>query len=248
MSTSFPTQTEVLLAELRSTRRRSLPFAALGVLATLVALAIMLWLVAENRRQAAEIERQTQVAQKSIAQLNATLAQLKASGQSSQLVQQAIGQATAAKVALSEVLTTALDPGETAGVTVPPAEVTLGPLLVAQGPASGWDIDVFWCAGPGEAANYTAARQVSILLAIEAARGRALAAGVRVGRVRLRTVREQGRSNWPPGFYALSDGGDGEDAAADAATSFLASKQLAIARKQSRGRPTATYFSIFACN
>ncbi|MDV3457318.1 hypothetical protein RZN05_10020 [Sphingomonas sp. HF-S4] len=248
MSTSFTTQTEALLAELSSTRRRTLPFAALGVLATLVALAIMLWLLAENRRQAAEIERQTQVAQKSIAQLNATLAQLKAGGQSSRLVQQAIGQATAAKVALSEVQTTALDPGETAGVTVPPAEVTLGPQLIARGPDSGWDVDLFWCAGPGEAGNYAAARQAGILLGIEAARGRAIAPGVRVGRVRLRTVREQGRANWPAGFYAVSDGGDGEDAAANAAATFLTSKQLAVGRKQSQGKPTASYFSIFACN
>jgi hypothetical protein len=248
MTTVFATQTEALLSELRSTRRRTLPFAALGVLAALLALVIMVWLVLENRHQAAEIKYQTQVAQASIAQLNATLAQIEQSGQASRLVTKAIGQATAAKVALSEVQTVALDPGETAGVTFPPAVVTLGPQLVAKGPDSGWDIDVFWCAGPGEAANYAAARQAGILLGIEAARGRPIADGVRVGRVRVRTIRAQGRSNWPPGFYAISDGGDGEDAAADAAAAFLTAKQLAVGRKQSLGKPTATYFSIFACN
>lgn len=248
MSTIFATETEALLTELRSTRRRTLPFAALGVLATLVALAIMVWLVIENRRQAEEVERQTQIARQSIAQLNATLAEIEQSGQPSRLVAQAIGQATAAKVALSAVQTTALDPTETAGVTVPPAAATLGPQTIARGPDSGWDVDVFWCAGPGEAGNYAAAREAGILLGIEAARGRAIASGVRVGRVRLRTIRERGRGNWPAGFYVISDGGDGEDAAADAAAAFLMGKQVPVGRKQSRGKPTASYFSVFACN
>lgn len=226
MSTLIETQAEALLSELRGARRRALPFAALGVIAALIALVTLTWLVIENRRQATEIEQQKQLAQSRLNMLDRTLRQLKASESAgAPLVKQAIAQATAADEALNP-----------------------GLQVLAQGVANGWDVDLFWCAGSGEAANYAAAQKAGGLLASEAQSGRAIAAGIRLGRVRMRPVREQDRSAWPAGFYAVSDGGKGEDAAADAIATFLATKQSSVSRIQSRGNATPFYVSIFACN
>lgn len=139
---------------------------------------------------------------------------------------------------------------EQAPLKLPARGRTAGVQLLTLGWAAGWDVDVFWCAGPGEERNYSAAWSISTLLGRNAAVKRPLAPGVSLGRVRLRPVREQDRRAWSDGAYAVYDSGPGEREAAQALSSFVAGKiDLPLGARAAPGdqRPSRWYLSVMTC-
>lgn len=127
-----------------------------------------------------------------------------------------------------------------------------GSKILASGSPKGWDLDVFWCAGPGEAVNLKAALDVGNALAGAAQTGAAVARGVIVGRVRLRSLSLSAQQSG--GFYIkepaiVFDSAPGEDAAARAFAALAqanGSGRLRLARSNSA--QTTWYLSLFMCN
>ena len=116
----------------------------------------------------------------------------------------------------------------------------------------GWDVDVFWCKGPDALLNYRRAVVVSKALADLSTSGRALASGVRLGRVRRRPASEQyQQQEGSPARYAMvvADSGPGEREAAialrDSANTLLGAPMLRLGT--STGTPTRWYLSMFVC-
>jgi hypothetical protein len=140
-------------------------------------------------------------------------------------------------------------------VVLPPSETLLQPVvgssILTTGASDGWDIDVFWCMGAGEAADYTRAVRVADALAAGAAQGKPIASGVRLGRVRLRSLPP---SQQQDGYYARQrvsivwDPGPGEENAARATAAFLGDRAgIAPRPVRSRGAQTGWYLSVFVC-
>jgi hypothetical protein len=137
------------------------------------------------------------------------------------------------------------------------AAVNLDTQVLSMGLASGWDIDVFWCAGGGaqtEAANYSVALDRARSLAAAATAQTQIAPGVRLGRVRVRVLPEA-RQGLIPGTRVINAAlGDGhqmraeasEAAAAERIAAFLNRKQPPFQPFQSQTR-TPWYLSLFAC-
>jgi hypothetical protein len=117
---------------------------------------------------------------------------------------------------------------------------------------SGWDLDVFWCRGDRQDENYRRADALAREFGALASAGRAIAPGVRLGRVRSRpaTIAYQGqpgsaaRQSW---VVADSSPGEAEAAAAvrDSANALLG--QPLIGAGTSTGAPTRWYLSLFLC-
>ena len=130
-------------------------------------------------------------------------------------------------------------------------EPVVGSTILTAGASNGWDMDVFWCMGEGEARNYTRGVQVADALAAAAAAGSPIADGVRLGRIRLRSLPP---SQQHDGFYARQgtsivwDPGPGEQDAAKAAAALVRGKSgIALNPVRSRGALTGWYLSVFVC-
>jgi hypothetical protein len=146
---------------------------------------------------------------------------------------------------------------QTADAVVLPAasgtllEPVVGSTILTAGASDGWDMDVFWCMGEDDARNYTRAVRVSDALAAAAAGGRPIAAGVKPGRIRLRSLPP---SQQQDGFYArqgtsiIWDPGPGEEDAAQATAIFVRSRSgIALKPIRSGGTLTPWYLSVFIC-
>lgn len=123
--------------------------------------------------------------------------------------------------------------------------------VLAAGRKEGWDIDVFWCQGSGEAELYATAYQAAAELARLSTAGQPIEPGVILGRVRLRSLPV--RFQQDPGYAArdtvlVYDGGRGEKEAAEALRRRLRERpQLPpFALVPSTGR-SQWYLSAFVC-
>lgn len=126
-------------------------------------------------------------------------------------------------------------------------------LVLAPTSSTGWDVDVFWCLGPTATNNYQTALRLGSDLARLANTGRAIAPGVILGRVRVRSVTldYNARTAKPElGWRIVADGGLGER---EAATALKNSLDAAVSeQKQSftvanAGGRTRWYLSVFIC-
>lgn len=141
------------------------------------------------------------------------------------------------------------------GFSTPAATPVASPQLLTLGTATGWDIDMFWCAGDGAAANYAVARAAAMAIAGPAARSTPIASGVRLGRIRLLPVRPQDGALWRRAMQGRSlllvtDGGPGEADAARAVLGQLPGLGAAVVDQQTIGGNQAIsrwYLSGFAC-
>ena len=123
--------------------------------------------------------------------------------------------------------------------------------LTGQSP-TGWDVDLFWCQGNGEAANLRLAWSFGNAFASYARSARPIAPGVTLGRIRVRPLTPQGWRNI--GFRSpgvVHDSGPGEREAAEAIRSLvngsIAAGQPVFGLGRSLGKPTPWYISVFAC-
>lgn len=121
---------------------------------------------------------------------------------------------------------------------------------LAVGSPTGWDIDVFWCAGGPEAERYARATRVATELARLADAGYARR-GFSVGRVRLRTLpqEQQAISGYASGVdVVLADSGAGEAAAAGELARLVGEgAHVPLKVATSLGSRTAWYLSVFVC-
>lgn len=121
--------------------------------------------------------------------------------------------------------------------------------------ASGWDIDVFWCAGPNGTANKAEADAIVAELTAEqnlqlsAPAGQAGALSYGLGRLRSRELSEE--INARPAYSAKGleirpearERGEGE-----ALAGFLSSEMGLSAQMRISGSSTPYYLSVFVCN
>ncbi|WP_332774261.1 hypothetical protein [Phenylobacterium sp.] len=134
------------------------------------------------------------------------------------------------------------------------ATPSLDTVVLSQGRAQGWDIDVFWCQGPsGETSNYVTASTVANILASRAKAGEALdaAKAVTLGRVRLRPLSTtlNGRAGYNASGYQIrfERAAAGEPAAATAVLALVNSSQPAAFTPYTVGNKTPWYLSMFVC-
>lgn len=136
---------------------------------------------------------------------------------------------------------------QTADFEVPSASFELSP------PSKiGWDVDLFWCQGPSEKANYRLARGLGESLATFAKSGRSIAPRVALGRVRIRpaTVAWQAMAKSPARkSWIVHDRGPGEREAAVALQRAInsSSNEVVMGLGVSDGDLTRWYLTGFIC-
>jgi hypothetical protein len=125
--------------------------------------------------------------------------------------------------------------------------------VLSAGDETGWDVDVFWCAGGGssrEAKVYAEALDVATRLKEVADARHPIAPSVTLGRIRLRVLPElrQGADKGYPGsgYVIKYDAGEGESVAALALRTTLESAQLPFTVEEARTK-TRWYLSVFVC-
>lgn len=125
--------------------------------------------------------------------------------------------------------------------------------VLSAGTPSGWDIDVFWCAGGGnenETTNYSSAVDVAKQLAAQASTGRPLSVGVKLGRVRLRPLPDLRQGGSYPargsGNTLRAESSTGEQLAASALLTALNGSNHKFSITGSR-MVTPFYMSAFVC-
>jgi hypothetical protein len=120
--------------------------------------------------------------------------------------------------------------------------------------AQGWDADIFWCGGAGEAANKANAERVQAILSTEQTRqlqqGRSDSSGLpfQVGRVRLREL--QAGVNARPGYQIRSNlirGEAGETMQAETLRRFIGAQNGPTLTVQTSSQSTPYYLSVFLC-
>ena len=128
------------------------------------------------------------------------------------------------------------------------------PQTLSLGKPTGWDIDLFWCAGGGpdnERNNYAIALDRARKLRDLASRGARLTPGVWLGRVRLRVLPElQQGGRYPAlgsGNTLSIDPGNGEPEAAAAMLGFLNKSQPQFSQIASDAG-SRYYISGYVCN
>lgn len=134
----------------------------------------------------------------------------------------------------------------------PPAAPEATILTLSPNSPTGWDVDLFWCQGAGEGANYEVARTLGDGFATLAKTGRSIAPGVTVGRVRVRPASPgfQQLPNSPArATWVVYDTGPGEVEAATALQQALnaATNRARFGLVGSGGRRTRWYLSAFVC-
>lgn len=152
-------------------------------------------------------------------------------------------------VVVPEVQAKTVSAQEASALTSPNTE-TYRARVLSAGSASGWDVDVFWCAGGNEGERARDARlAASALAAVADGKGQA-APGVSYGRIRLRPLPEalQGpRSYTGRGYRVVFDNGPGEAAAAQAVLATVnngAPTQFSLGKSSSGSK---WYISVFVC-
>lgn len=117
---------------------------------------------------------------------------------------------------------------------------------------AGWDLDIFWCRGPRQDVDFRRAEMLGRELGAMAEDGRAIAPGVRLGRVRTRpaSVAYQRQPASPAArSWVVADASPGEAeaaAAARASANILLGHEL-LGMGRSGGAPTRWYLSMFLC-
>jgi hypothetical protein len=138
---------------------------------------------------------------------------------------------------------------EAVAAGAPGASLSYQTRLLATGDPKGWDIDVFWCQGPVEEANFAKAQAAAESLAGRAKAGERLA-GQALGRVRLRSMPPafQKRPGDPGrGDVVIWDDGAGEQPLAAAVLATInppAGNAFHVVRSTARSR---WYVGVFAC-
>ncbi|TRW14846.1 hypothetical protein [Glacieibacterium frigidum] len=137
----------------------------------------------------------------------------------------------------------------------PPVRAAKGEAIVRLSPVSqtGWDVDLFWCSGPDGAVNAEIAKKLGASLSEPAKSGRAIAPGVTLGQIRVRSV----SATYPAagaqaGRRVVYDSGPGEG---DAATAIGTSLNAALGSEngapftlvEASRRRTQWYISAFVC-
>jgi hypothetical protein len=117
---------------------------------------------------------------------------------------------------------------------------------------SGWDLDIFWCRGARQDENFRKAATLGAEFGRLAGEGRALAAGVRLGRVRARpaSVAYQRQPGSPASrSWVVADSGMAEEQAAAAVrqSAIVLLGGDVIGQATSVGAPTRWYLSMFIC-
>ncbi len=121
--------------------------------------------------------------------------------------------------------------------------------MVARGPSTGWDVDVFWCKGTNQDKDYAVARASAGVLSDYAANSKALAPGIVLGRVRLRPWPETMRDGSFKGLIVVSDAAKGEDEVRNVIANLLSTRQkVTFQPRRSVGNATPFYLSVFACD
>lgn len=129
---------------------------------------------------------------------------------------------------------------------------TYGSITLGTGPIIGWDVDVFWCeGGADELARYTKALKIGQTLASAAQAETTIAPGMKLGRIRLRSlpVSQQGNGMfYTSGDAVVADSGVGEMESAGKLGAFISSKTaLPLRTVKSIGVKTNWYLSAFIC-
>lgn len=118
----------------------------------------------------------------------------------------------------------------------------------------GWDVDVFWCAGPYGAANRELAEQMGAALNAQRERqlsgpaGSVADVGFALGRLRVRELREE--VNARPGYGVTRNevrAEIGEREVGAELRSFLSGAVAVSVEPGTSGTPTPYYLSVFAC-
>lgn len=174
----------------------------------------------------------------------------------------AVQQSVAFEREQAETVSAAAAPDQTPAPGLKPdvvtAQVDITPTTVPQtlslGKPSGWDIDLFWCAGGGdetEKRNYALALDRARRLGSASTAGRPVAPGVTLGRIRLRVLPELKQGGRYPalgsGNTLSVDGGNGEPEAAAAVLSLLNKVQPAFNQAASDAG-SRFYLSGYVCN
>lgn len=122
--------------------------------------------------------------------------------------------------------------------------------VLSAGSPTGYDIDVFWCAGDREADNAAVAQRAAVSLAAKADTLQPVGPGVRFGRVRLRplpiALQTQG-SYADRGYRIVYDLGPGDRAAASAVKSVLDASSPPAFTPGTSDKPSKWYVSVFVC-
>jgi hypothetical protein len=243
----------VAAAENRSARGRAVMAAAILITAlSLIASAVLL---VQLSRQAAELKQVVQERDTAVRNTRELAERLGAASKT-------IGSPSSSQADVQEAKETSrqlteLIPAASAGRFALPAEEAMGTVqLLTLGSPKGWDIDVFWCAGPGGEESYRAGRSAAVALADKAVAARPIAPGVRIGNVRLRPIQPGDTPIWRSAMggrrlLVVTDSGPGEGDAGRAVRKILpASLPAAVvdqATLPNNQAPSKWYLSVIAC-
>lgn len=124
-----------------------------------------------------------------------------------------------------------------------PATVLLSPTS-----ATGWDIDIFWCDGRNAQANFKQAEAFGQLASASANSGRAIAPGVSLGRVRVRSI-ARAKVNGPSSSQFIAvDPGAGETEAGGALQGLFNAKGANFSLAEQTNSRTPWYLSAVVCS
>lgn len=237
--------------ERRSARSRTVIAAA--ILIAVLSLVAATLLLVRSMGQAEQLKIKEEQLERALQERNAIAARL-AEYNKVLASRDASPEAVQAARESSRALSQALPEADGGAFAAPSQTAAQRVQLLTVGAPTGWDLDVFWCDGPGAAESYAAARAAAIALAGPAAATQAIAPGVRLGRVQLRPIRPQDTSVWRAAMkgrslLVVADPGKGEVEAAEAIvrkilTSAAVIDQSELGTPQS---PSRWYLSVVAC-
>lgn len=241
------------LEKLERRSARSRPVLAIAILIAVLSLVAVTVLLARSVRQAEQLEKAREQLEQALQERNliaARLAQYNKVLASSDASPGAVQAARDSSRALSQAL-----PGASGGAFAMPSQTAVPRVqLLTVGAATGWDLDVFWCDGPGAPESYATGRAASIALATSATATRPIAPGVRLGRVQLRSIRPEDTGVWRAAMkgrnlLVVTDPTNGEVEAAKAIVGKILTSAAVIEQTELGTRQSATrwYLSVVAC-
>lgn len=252
---------QAVLAQLETRGARMRPVLAAAMLIAVLSLAAATVLMLRSFQQARQLEEQARQLKDARQHLIQAVAERDRVAADLARLNRVLSSRTASPAELQTARETSQGLAETVpgasreGFAMPAAVPTPGVQLLTLGAATGWDIDFFWCAGPGSAANYSAARGAAVALAGAAAGSEAIAPGVRVGRIRLRPIQPADTPIWRRAadgrsLFMVTDSGRGEAEAAKAVLGRIGGDAAAVVDQGSLGGAQAAsrwYLSAIAC-